>query len=945
MRSVLLTLVLLAIGILSLPHRVDAQSAIAGVVKDATGAVLPGVTVEASSPALIEKTKSAVTNEAGQYRVVDLRPGVYVVTFTLTGFSTIRREGVVIETNFTAPINVEMKVGAVAESVTVTGESPVVDVQRSERREVVNQQLLEALPTGRNFQLMAGTVPSVTTGVFDVGGSSAMWTGGSLLVHGSLSGDSRTLIDGMVVDAMFGGGQCSCVYDNEAQTQEMAVQVTGGSAENQLSGVLVNRIPRTGGNSFSGDGLFLFANDKLQGTNLDSALVARGLTSGAKLYRSYDINYSAGGPLIKDRLWFFASGRNYAYNNYVAGAFNPDGSPAIDDNNVKAFPGRLTTQLDSKNRFTAMFDWANKIRGHRNLAANITPAASIQQSQPAEHILQGKWTSTVTSHILLEAGYTQSFNAPLYTYEPEVVPDTCHTVFTQCAPGTYGSIAHQDTVLGTQYIAAVAGPVSGSGPAFMPALSHVVQASLSYVSGAHAFKVGFQDRFGYAKDIRDSVNGDLIQQYRSGTVAFVNVLNTPFNNEVDVNSDLGLFVQDTWTMNRLTISPGIRFDHFNSSIPAQTEPAGRFVPVRQFDAIQNIPNWNNVSPRIGASYDLTGKGRTAIKGNFGIYVQSQGPGFAATYNPAVFSTDQRTWNDLNKDDVAQENEIGPSSNITFGVRRNQNPDPDIKRPYQRVWDIGIQHEIFRGLAVSVSYNQRSFYNIIWTQNLSIPYSQYTIVNIPDPQGNGGTIPVYNVNRSVFGLVNELDTNSNVNTRVYKGVDVSVGWRLPGGGTLTGGTSTGRTLTNTCDVEDPNNQRFCDYNQYSVPLQTLFKLSGTYPLRYGIRLSGTFQHTPGLERIVTYQVSRTQVPTLVVTSVNERLNEPGSLFNDTVNQTDVSITKSFRRGTYELRPELSVFNLFNSNAVLTQTNTFGSALGNAITILPQRMARLGLTVKF
>src|SRR5205823_3121093 len=279
---------------------------------------------------LIEKTKAAVTTEAGQYRVVDLRPGTYSVTFVLGGFTTIRREGIVLEANFTAPINVEMTVGAVAESVTVTGASPVVDVQTSQRREVVSQQLLEALPTGRNFQLMAGTVPSVTTGVFDVGGSSAMWTGGSLLTHGSLSFDSRTLIDGMVVDAMFGGGQCSCVYDNENQTQEIAVQVSGGAAENQLSGVLVNRIPRTGGNSFTGDGLFLFANDKLQGTNLDSALVARGLTTGAKLYRDYDLNYSGGGPLMKDRLWFFVSGRNNAYNNYVAGAVNPDGSQAID---------------------------------------------------------------------------------------------------------------------------------------------------------------------------------------------------------------------------------------------------------------------------------------------------------------------------------------------------------------------------------------------------------------------------------------------------------------------------------------------------------------------------------------------------------------------------------------------------------------------------------------
>src|SRR5207247_4159847 len=153
--------------------------------------------------------------------------------FRLTGFTTIVREEIALEANFIAPINVEMRVGAVTESVTVTGEGPIVDVQTSQRRQVVSQELLEALPTGRNFVLMAGTAPAVTTGAFDVGGSSTMWSGGSIQVHGSAVSDSRTLIDGMVVDSMFGNGQCSCVYDNEAQTQEMVVQVSGGPAENQ----------------------------------------------------------------------------------------------------------------------------------------------------------------------------------------------------------------------------------------------------------------------------------------------------------------------------------------------------------------------------------------------------------------------------------------------------------------------------------------------------------------------------------------------------------------------------------------------------------------------------------------------------------------------------------------------------------------------------------------
>src|SRR4030095_6436694 len=204
----------------------------------------------------------------------DLRPGTYTVTFTLSGFSTVVREGIVLESNFVAPINIEMAVGNVEQSSADSGESRVADGQRSQRREVVNTQMLESLPTGRNFVTMAGTVPAVFTGQFDVGGSTTMWAGGSLTVHGSLNVDSRTLIDGMIADAMFAGGQCSCVYDNEAQTQEIAVQISAGSAENQLSGVLVNRVPRTGGNMLSAEFLTNFSNSDLASQNLDDELFA-----------------------------------------------------------------------------------------------------------------------------------------------------------------------------------------------------------------------------------------------------------------------------------------------------------------------------------------------------------------------------------------------------------------------------------------------------------------------------------------------------------------------------------------------------------------------------------------------------------------------------------------------------------------------------------------------
>jgi hypothetical protein len=940
-----LMLVVVAIGAPAAASAQSGQSAIAGLVKDSTGGVLPGVTVEASSSALIEKTRSAISDAAGLYRIVDLRPGTYRVTFTLPGFTTLIRDGIVLESNFVAPLNVDMALGGVEQAITVTGASPIVDVQSSQRREVVNGDMLETLPTGRSFVTMAATVPAVSTGQFDVGGSTSMWQGGSLTVHGSLNVDSRTLIDGMVADAMFAGGQCSCVYDNEAQTQEIAVQVSGGSAENQLSGVLVNRIPRTGSNTLEAEFVTNFSNTELQSGNLDADIIARGFSLPAKLYRQYDINYTVAGPLVKDRLWFFFSGRNWAYNNYVGGALNADGTQAVDDNNIKAFPARLTAQLTRNNRVTAMFNWSEKIRGHANLSATIAPEASLRQSQPAQHIAQAKWTSTLSSRLLLEAGYNQTYNNAKYQYVPEVIVGTCHTAFTLCAPGTgYGSIPHQDLTLGVNRVAAVTGTGVQTGPQKMPTMSHYILSSLSYVTGSHALKVGIQHRFGWQRDTREDINADLIQQYRNGVPTQVTIFNTPTSSRNNVDADLGIYVQDTWTRGRMTFAPGLRFDYFRTSIPEQSVPAGRFVPARQFTAIPEVANWKNVSPRIGVSYDLFGNGTTAIKGNAGAYVQSQGTGFAANYNPIVISTDVRTWNDLNRDDIAQENELGPTSNVNFGVRQNQNPAPDISRPYQWVYDVALQHELFRGVGVSVSYNRRDFYEIIWTQNLAAPQSAYTLTSVPNPTVAGATIPIYNLSPAAFGQVNLLDDNSPNNRMYYQGVDVSVNvrWR---GASLNGGTSTGRTRSVTCDVQDPNSLLYCDQTEYDVPFRTLFRLSGTYGLPFGIRASGVFQSLPGSARQLTYLVTRAVLPGLTQPSVTTRLNEPNTLFLDTVNQVDLSFSKSVRASGVEIRPEIAIFNAFNANPVTGQTNAFGANLDRVTAILPGRLVRFGLTVKY
>ena len=944
-----LTLVAIIPGSWGFPAPAAAQSAIAGVVRDTSGAVLPGVTVEASSPALIEKMRTATTNESGQYRVVDLRPGTYRVTFTLPGFATVVRDGILLEAQFTAPVNAELRVGGLEETVTVTGASPVVDVQSSSRRDVVSQQLLESLPTGRQFAYMANTVPSVNTGGFDVGGSSSMWHGGGLTAHGSGNADSRTLVDGMVADAMFPSGQCACIYDNEMQTQEIAVSVSGGSAESQLSGVIVNRIPKSGGNTFNGDQLVTFSNSALQGNNITDALRARGITDPAEISLQYDVNYSLGGPIVRDRLWFFFSGREWTYNNYVLGSRSAEGERLATDNYARGFPLRLTAQLTSRDRVTGLFNYSTKGQNNSYLTGwlgphVVAPEATHVQRLPFEAITQGKWTSTLTSNLLLEAGYHYTYHKNVYSYQPEVTVATCTTAFALCAAGTsYGSISKRDTLLNYEWNAPIAGTTSGQGPQSNPGPSEFITASMSYVTGGHQVKFGVQHRSGYRGSDRQ-INGDLNQLYRGGVPFAVEVLNTPITQRSQVDHDLGAFVQDSWTLARLTLSPGVRWDYFNASIPEQIAPAGRFVPERRFAAVKNIPNWHNVSPRFGAAYDLTGRGTTAVKGHIGLYVDSAGTALPERYNPMLFSIDTRTWNDLNRDDIAQEGELGPSTNQAFGQRSSRNMDPDLERSYQMVWNVAVNHELLDNLGVAVTYTQRNFYNLNLLINRAIPLSEYTLYPVPDPRGNGQTLPVHSINRAVFGLVDQIDTNSTENSQVYRGVDLSFNWRFKGASVF-GGTSTGHSIAGNCEVDNPNNLRFCDESQYDIPFLTSFKLSGTMPLPYDFQLSGVFKSQPGAERIIGYQVTRTLVPQLTQASVTVRLNEPGTEYNDRLNQLDMTLARNFRHGRLVLRPELAIFNALNAATVLTQTNVFGPNLGRVTSILNSRLMRVGVLVKF
>ncbi len=322
-RSRIPVVIIVALGCLLLPSVARAQSAFTGVVKDTSGAVLPGVTVEVASPVLIEKTRSVVTDENGAYRLVDLRPGVYTVTFTLPGFATVKRENVELESNFVMTLNSDMKVGALEETVTVSGSSPVVDVQTTTKSQVLSRDVLDAVPTGRTIQGMGQLITGVSLNAPDVGGSRAMQQT-YMSAHGSGASQTTVQVDGLMVNGLDVDGAVQN-YFNSSMSQEMVYTTSGASADVSGGGVRLNMIPRDGGNTFAGSVFGGYQTKGFQTDNLTDDLQARGLRSTDGIDKLYNMEASLGGPIKKDKIWFFMSARTFHLDTLPADVFLASG--------------------------------------------------------------------------------------------------------------------------------------------------------------------------------------------------------------------------------------------------------------------------------------------------------------------------------------------------------------------------------------------------------------------------------------------------------------------------------------------------------------------------------------------------------------------------------------------------------------------------------------------
>jgi hypothetical protein len=972
-----------------------AQASITGTVRDATGAVLPGVTVEAASPALIEKAVAAVTDGTGQYRFVDLRPGTYAVTFTLPGFTTVKREGIELSGSFTAVVSADLRVGSVEETVVVTGEAPVVDVQSVTQQRVISAELIAAVPTGRSAVDIAILIPGIKSEVsangngnpFDVGGVGAL-SNTYMTLHGSSYLDQRISVDGIQVRNIIGPGNANNFAPNMGTTQEMNVETEAGSVEQFTGGVRVNFVPREGGNVFKGSFFGTGANSSLQASNITQALQNQGLASPNALVHQYDINPSFGGPILSSKLWFYAGARWQGNENYLAGMYvnanagNPQLWTYVPDYSQQAkfsttdrdVDGRLTWQATSSQKVGGYYLTAHRF--WQDARPNFSPESFTQTQFPKKDLGIASWSAVVTKRLLIEARASTFADTQSNAIEPHLAK-----VIEQSGlyPGlTYRGVDNSRT----------------DQPNIWEA-----QATMTYVTGAHAIKVGVSagggTTTGSSIETSPVITDHLDYRFNNGVPNQLTEFASPYA-AISSIRELGIYAQDRWTIRRLTLNGGLRFDHLGTLFPEQTVGAAVLAPTRSVTFPEtSYYDMSDLSPRVGVAYDLLGDGKTAIRASFGKYLAGYGATDGNPVNNLSEST-TRTWTDTNHNFVPDCNLTNPLANGECAAMANSQFGTNTvtssaaattiagwgKRLYNDEFTTSIQHQLRPGVAVSASYIRRWFGNFTVTDNLATAASDYSPFGVTAPvdprlPGGGGYVVsgLYNLNPNKVGQVsNQVNFSETYGEQIqhWNGIDVSINMRLPHAVILQAGLNSGRTLTDNCGVTvqlpelqatgydilsldrravsaGVTNMPFC---RTQTPFLTDYKALGTYTVpKADVLIAATFQSFPGPEIVANEVVPNAVIAPSLGRSLSGgaanatvALIAPGTMYGDRASMMDVRVGKIFRFGRFRNTVSLDIYNAFNTNTVTQYNNQYAAWL-TPTAIVSARLFKFSLQTDF
>jgi hypothetical protein len=984
-------------AMVAFPTVVFAQASIQGVVRDTSGAVLPGVTVEAASPVLIEKVRTAVTDGNGRYQIVDLRPGAYTVTFTLTGFNTVRRDGITLVGTATSAVDADLRVGALEETITVTGAAPVVDVQTTTRQAVLSADTIDALPSSRSYVSLARLIPGTAGGGSDVGASQTQGVGGSVTIHGSRTTDQRVTLNGINTMTLQAGGNIGGQIPDMGSAAEVTVDTTSLAADLPTGGVRINFIPRDGGNTFSNSSFFTFSNGALQGSNFTDELRAAGLGTPNEVKVNWDTNIAVGGPIRRDKVWFWFTTRYQGAESYVpvfenANAYKPNEwlyvpTEKRGELRARVFQNslRMTWQATPKNKIAGTYKADRWCQCPNQVSATRSPETAVDFRFPRLRQTHLEWTSPVTSRVLLEAVGMHLYERWGNMHPQQGTGSDTSDLAAQTAPQMI-SVTEQSSGL-------IYRSFNEYSNTSVPNFAY--RAALAYVTGSHSFKVGFNRTHGFQEQRFYSLN-PVSYRFNNGVPNQITLRAHPRKLRNELRNDIGFYAQDRWTIDRLTLNGAIRYDLFQSGFGDQVIGPGPLVPNRNvtFPEQDNL-DWKDVTYRSGLAYDVFGTGKTAVKVAFNKYLLGQTlNGLGSTPNPinTLVNSTTRTWNDdgrnggIANDFVPQCDLIDPVANGECAAVADRNfgtsvPgaqfDPDLltgfgNRSANWEFSAGVQHEILPRVSVDVGYFRRVWKNFQVTDNLALTADDfdYFSMRVPTdprlPDGGGYVLEgLRTLKPSAFGRpaqnLNTLSNKYGTQTEHWNGVDVNVTARLQNGLTLQGGTSTGRTSENDCEVvatlpelNSGANQRPLQFCERQTPWLTSIKGYAVYTVpRIDVQVSGTFRSTKEDGVNANFVASNAYLAANSTlgrplaggaANLSVALLEPNTMYLDRRNELDLRFGKVLRVGRARTVASIDVFNALNNDAVLTVNQSFGAWL-RPQSILNARLVKFSVQFDF
>ena len=861
--------------------------AIGGTVSDTTGGVLPGVTVEARSPALIEQVRTAVTDGNGQYLIVALETGSYTVTFTLPGFSTLVREGVELSTGFTANVDGQMAVGALEETVIVTEATPTIDVQSVRQSETIDREIFEVLPTTRGYDSLALLIPAMniqggpsTAVPIDTGGLSGV-PNNRLTIHGSDEYDAEVHIDGFDVNSVaFDGAPGALPQDTSIA--EYVYDYSSNAAEVETGGVRMNMIPKEGSNTFTGGFYTNYGHPSWLANNVDQDLIDRGIIGGRdgafRADQTWQVAPQLGGPLVRDHLWFYAS---YTYRRasfFPSGLFNntdtssliyvpdPD-NPTREVSNNYEYTGRLTWQATARDKVQVYYANSNvkqtpALTGSQLYPLYIAPEAGSEGTS-AFNTYQVTWIRPQTDRILFEAGYSRlPAHSVLYPLNNEfgAKGDGAHFGARTDLPGLLELVGPIPLAMSRNM-----GGLFEGNTVWFSTLNQTARASMSYVTGSHNLKVGFRTTLKWQNETyRSGSNWTNARTVFGNPVMAVFVSRPPETNQL---TNTGVYVQDQWTLDRLTINAGVRWDYFNGYYPDHVSAPGQpghstWVPHPIMIDGETAAIWKDLQPRLGVVYDLRGDGRTALKASASRFGSRDAISLAGELNPVANNrTHDRLWSDgqpfnllvgggavplpacfgtgcIPGDGIPQGDPNLPypngelfisTNNVILGAHAlTQRFDPEWAYGWglkKANWEFSgsIQHELLDNVSLDVGYFRRSYINFDAWNNLAVgpeDFESYTIMAPQDdrlPGGGGYPLTVVDMTPEAFARAQDnVKTGTNNlggESEMWHGVDVSMSARVENF-LMQGGLATGRRIADYCGYQEQQPEvNYGDFNSF------------------------------------------------------------------------------------------------------------------------------------